>query len=177
MSDEKDINQITLRYFTNPTYQSSILGENSNPISNEDIRFYRKRIISLTKDLFREPAPNESIKDAFYGYIVSVINHLKMVDTHDVLQTEYVDMSAAVALSASTTSSYSNNNNNNNKDVLDEANSSMMKQIQCGSTLDSFVKTTRSKNKEVVSPPKLKCVNLQAPELKIKGVKRKKKKM
>ena len=174
MSDEKNINQITLRYFTNPTYQPSILGNSSDSISNEDIRFYRKRIISLTKDLFRQPAPNESIKDAFYGYIVSAINHLKMVDTHDVLQTEYVDMSAAVALSASTTSSYFDDDS---KDILDEANSSMMKQIQYGNTLDSFVTSTRSKNNDVIPPPKLKCVNLQAPELKINGVKRKKKKM
>jgi len=164
---ESEVTRISLEYFTNPSYYGEI-GSTSKENENErkqDVKFYRRRIVALTKDLFRGAAVDASLRSAFDDYVSSAIAHLKMLDTKDILQDEYSELQAPEVRHAM-------------PDELDaevgEANSQMMKVAQVGGTLDSFVISTRPINQQE-DPPKLKTVNLQDPKLKHKGVKRKKK--
>ena len=164
---ESEVNRITLEYFTNPSYYGDI-GSASPETEIErkrDVKFYRRRIVALTKDLFRGAATDASLRSAFDEYVSAAIAHLKMLDTKDILQDEYVGLQAPEVRRAM-------------PGELDaevgEANSQLMKAPPVGGTLDTFVVATRPVDQQE-DPPKLKTVNLQDPKLKHKGVKRKKK--
>ncbi len=69
-------------------------------------KFYRRRILDLTKEMFRggghraEKGINinsTGVESAFDAYIRACIMHFKFIDLADVLQTEYADMPAAPA--------------------------------------------------------------------------------
>lgn len=164
---ESEMNRISIEYFTNPSYYGEIGSACKEDESErkQDVKFYRRRIVALTKDIFRGAAVDASLRSAFDDYVSSAIAHLKMLDTKDILQNEYSELQAPEVRHAM-------------PDELDaevgEANSQMMKVAQVGGTLDSFVVSTRTVNKQE-DPPKLKTVNLQDPKLKHKGVRRKKK--
>jgi len=164
---ESEMNRISIEYFTNPSYYGEI-GSASKEDESErkrDVKFYRRRIMALTKDLFRGAVADASLRSAFDDYVSSAIAHLKMLDTKDILQDEYSELEAPEVRHAM-------------PDELDaevgEANSQLMKVPQGEGTLDSFVVVTRPTSQRE-DPPKLKTVNLHDPKLKRKGVKRKKK--
>lgn len=164
---ESEMNRMSIEYFTNPSYYGEI-GSASKENDNErkrDVKFYRKRIVALTKDLFRGATADASLRSAFDDYVSSAIAHLKMLDTKDILQDEYSELQTPEVRQAK-------------PGELDaevgEANFQLMKAPQVGGTLDSFVVATRPACQQE-DPPKLKTVNLQDPKLKHKGVKRKKK--
>ena len=55
----------TLEYLTNPVYYKSVKKTSdkiNNKINKEDIKFYRKRITSLTKEMLKGVFPNEPLK-------------------------------------------------------------------------------------------------------------------
>ena len=164
---ETEVNNLTLRYFTNPVYYSEI-GSGDKEVEaqrHRDVKFYRRRILAFTKQMFRGGAANKSVKSAFDNYVNSVVAHLKMSDTKDILQTEYIGLPKDESLELTA------------EEVnckLDEANYSMMKKQLVGGTLDSFVTTSGVENKEI--PPKLKTINLLDPKLRTKGIKNKKRK-
>lgn len=164
---ESEMNRISIEYFTNPSYYGEIGSACKEDESERkrDVKFYRRRIVALTKDIFRGADVDASLRSAFDDYVSSAIAHLKMLDTKDILQDEYSELQAPETHHAM-------------PGELDaevgEANSQLMKIPQVGGTLDSFVVSTRPANQQE-DPPKLKTVNLQDPKLKHKGVKRKKK--
>lgn len=164
---EEDINRITLQYFTNPSYYGDVQPDNAvvEAARRKDVKFYRRRIVAMTKELFRNGTSCKSLQLAFDSYVNSAVAHLKMLDTKDILQKEYqgLEISQPSAISPQEASLR-----------LEEANSRIMKTQQIGGTLDSFVTSTKTIESEEV-PPKLKTINLHDPQLKTKGVKRKKK--
>lgn len=64
-------------------------------------KFYRRRILDLTKEMFRGSHRAESginstgVESAFDTYIRACIMHFKFIDLADVLQTEYAGMNTA----------------------------------------------------------------------------------
>ena len=99
--DAKPISRIdnaaTLEYLTNPVYYH-IMVKNNKQKSEEkcaeykaDVRFYKKRIISLFKDMVKDAAvPIKDLKIQHDGYIQSLINYFKMVDHKDIIQEQYL---------------------------------------------------------------------------------------
>ena len=164
---EEDLNRITLQYFTNPSYYDDV--QSSDPAveaaRRKDARFYRRRIVAMTKELFRQGTSCKSLQLAFDCYVNSAVAHLKMLDTKDILQKEYQDLEVNQPTATDPQEASLR---------LEEANSRIMKTQQIGGTLDSFVTSTKTIESEEV-PPKLKTINLHDPQLKTKGVKRKKK--
>ena len=82
-----------LEYLTNPAYFSII---NKNNKSNttltnnkEDVRFYRKRIIALTKDMLKGIIPSTGLKEIHDDYVKSLITYFKIVDKTDIIQDQY----------------------------------------------------------------------------------------
>ena len=64
-------------------------------IIKEEKRFYKKRILSVTKDLFKTEnidKENEIIKNAFNSYVNCLIEHFKKKDLTEMMQEEYDDL-------------------------------------------------------------------------------------
>ena len=92
-----ETNNVILKYLTNPYYQNVITARNKNilnnnendnesSISKEDIQFYRKRIVALTKDMLKGINTNNEVKKEHEEYVHHMINYFKMVDRKDILQ-------------------------------------------------------------------------------------------
>lgn len=73
-------------------------------------KFYRRRILELTKEMFRGGHRAESgininstgVESAFETYIRACIMHFKFIDLADVLQTEYADMVSSAPTNTAT---------------------------------------------------------------------------
>jgi hypothetical protein len=157
-------------------------------------KFYRKRIIALTKDiLFNNvnnvpnptPTPNASgelaipplqvetpkiddiIISAFNTYARLCISHFKFKDTMDTIQGEYKDMNIENKDNVSEDDNQEESMSNN----INEANKLCMKQNDKKIlTLDNFVIKTSAPKKEMILP-KTKNVNLKDPKFKKKDIK------
>jgi hypothetical protein len=163
-----------LIYLINPQYQNQIHKKgkerNENDLSQEDIKFYRKRIIQTTRDLLdnNENGDNLLLKDHFMFYINTCIKHYKITDTHDIIQGEYKDLSNnKIAIDAS--------NNKVNINNVEETNQILFKEKKNVNTIENCMKINKIQNvitkKERI--PKKKSVDLKDPALKLKGVKKK----
>lgn len=158
-------NNVILKYLINPVYQSGVK-KSQQPYheeKNKERKFYRKRIISLTKEMFKTQNKElVSLRKAFEDYTDEVINYFKMLDTKDILQNEYLGLEEG-DLNV-TDVSYN----------IEEANKSIMKPRKIGGTLDNFVVSNITSPQEE-SLPTMRTINLKEESLKTKGVKKKKK--
>ena len=135
----------------------------------KDQKFYKKRIIQLTKDLFKETDTPHSVKTNFNTYIKDCILYFKLVDKTDILQGDYGTIEGRDLTKQEDIS-------------MSQLDSDFLKSglTPPTATLDNYVIKTNIE--EPRAPPQKKVVNLRAPELKRKGVnpkvgkKRKKKK-
>ena len=157
-------NNITLAYLTNPLYQSELARKVKvrTEVDLSDIKFYRKRILALTKDMFRGEGPSQDLKKIHNEYVTSIIKHFKMTDKIDILQNEYESNCISRAPIPPTDFQ------------LDEVNKSFMRTAPNTITLDNFVISNQIVEKPVTYPDKKK-IDLKKPTLKTKGIKKKKK--
>ena len=159
-----EVDAITLQYFMNRNKFekpiTNIDGENPNCILSKERKFYRKRIIQMAKDLFKQDAPNDSIKSAHDAFILNCISYFKFLDTNDTIQEEYD------GLDIQNTQSVLGEKHDN----IDELLFNTPEEVN---TLDNFVTKKIDMNKCKKILPKAKKVNLADPKLKNKGVKNK----
>lgn len=93
-SNMSEIDSITLDYFTNKSQYANLLKKKDYYQSkqfNNDKKFYKKRILDLSKRLFRDEIENEQLVSGFHNYIKLCIDYLKVLDTNDLLQEKYAD--------------------------------------------------------------------------------------
>jgi hypothetical protein len=174
MSEEL-INQITLDCLINKEIFTKMHESKKQKIVNKrDRKFYRKRILNLTKDLLlrREDNYNEinpDIKSSFDNYIKTCIHYFKVIDNNDILQEEYKILNTEKEDENINSEPIVMNENtyDNDKDRL------FMRSVKIKSNLDNFVKITTTKKPEEIILPKLKEINLQDPILRIKGIRKK----
>ena len=160
MSSESSFeNKATLAYLSNPLYQMSIEKQNQDVPNKEEQKFYRKRILSLHKDMLRGIMPNKDIKQIHDNYVFTLINYFKMIDKKDILQEEYDNLEIK------------SKEKNENFDIKKADTLLMEEQIP---TLDKFVKCIKYKDEPI--PPKQKNINLKTDKLRTKGIKKKKSK-
>ena len=92
--EQFDTKVASLTYLTNPLYQK-IMKKHTQPTKSNnksDIKFYRKRITALTKDMLKGDIPdNNFIKTIYETYVNGLIQYFKMVDTSDIIQQQYVE--------------------------------------------------------------------------------------
>lgn len=87
-----EIDNITLNYFINKAQYDNILKKNEDFTDKQyksDAKFYKKRILDLTKRLFRtseEDVVDVQLNKSFTSYIKSCINYLKFLDKSDIIQ-------------------------------------------------------------------------------------------
>ena len=182
-----------LEYLTNPAYYStlnknnkanSIKATNDNNKNKEDTRFYRKRIIALTKEMLKGAIPSVRIKEAHDDYINILVNYFKLVDKTDIIQDQYSNRGQeACATEGKDPSNCEQENGHLHRFSSDfvtrglggraPADELMMRKPIVNSTLKNYVVTTTTHPETRIIPIKL-TVDLNSPSLKTKGIKPKK---
>ena len=109
--------------------------------------------------------PSQDVYYTFNQYIKTCIEYFKNLDRNDILQEDYLEMMDSVKELSSCP----------NIESQDEANKLMMRSIKYNtSTMDKYVKRVITNKIDPPPIPKQKNINLKDPELKIKGILKKK---
>jgi hypothetical protein len=151
-----------------------------------DLKFYRKRIISITKDLFKNEMKDVDVtlNGVFNMYMKACISHLKFEDQSETIQKCYVCMGIVAGEPTAQQQQQQQNCTCNNKlDALNafelnKANELCFKPKEVKKlTLDNYVikKSSSQKKEPVVFPQQFKF-NPKDPSFKYKGLKKQKNK-
>ena len=197
------IDYMTLEIMANSDTYNKYLKRNHldhDSVLKKEKKFYRKRIISMTKDiLFNGVSKNDKqetsdksnssskiddvIINAFNIYARMCISYFKFKDTMDTIQGEYKDMNYGVNVGTiigvnvdanidETDDVHNDIHNDENENNIMEANKLFMKQMDKKViTLDNFV-IKISPPKEEMMLPKTKDYNLNDPKFKKKDIKK-----
>ena len=187
---QKKTHDATLAYLTKPSYQSSIfVTQNKNTkepitVSKDDKRFYKKRILSVTKEMFYKNSYPKTLQKMHTDYIANIIEYLKVCDMEDIVQSEYDDIELNIgdhstgdhATGDHVTGDHATKNSDKTPHTNDSAdiNKPLYNVKPPRNPLESFV-TTKKINVKPVHIPKQKKIDLKNPLLKTKGIKKKKK--
>jgi hypothetical protein len=172
------VQEITLEYLCNYNSNSHLHTNVKKKIitTDKNKKFYRKRIIQVTKDLLEVSSIEEKktcyppdIERSFQKYIESCIDHFQTIDRTDLLQEDYKNLEESLA---SLDTIFDSSNIDLEKSVFD-ANQQLIRSLHMKpNTLDGLVKRTVIKKEEPILPKKKK-INLKDPELKNKGISKK----
>lgn len=162
------LNQITLDCLLNKTmFNKHLRNTQTSQINKEDRKFYRKRIHHLFTNIINGKPPQDLAPDVKYAYetfVKNAIQYFKTVDSNDAIQSEYNGFDFSLDASSSEIPTVSLGDYN--------ADSLLMRSIKLDvPTLDKYVKRKNTKPSEKIILPQQKVINLQSPELKLKGVK------
>ena len=172
MAQNEAVEKINREYLTNN--MDNIVRNKCVIVKKKDKKFYRKRILALTKNLLSNDetdVPSE-IERYFKEYIGSCIDYFKTVDNNDLRQDEYRYMDEDKDEDKLTNGEYlevddSMLNTDNCGTSSNNIDSLLIRKINVANTLDNFVIRNSSKKKVII--PKKKKVNLRDPSLKTKG--------
>ena len=172
------VDQVTLDCLLNKEmFNKHIKNQKAKSINKEERKFYKKRIYNLFKELLiTKEEPKDLLPDVKYAYdnfINSCINYFKTIDNNDLNQEEYkgLDEIPDEILDIINIPELKDNN----LQTEEEANKLLMRSIKITRPpLDNFVKRKSIKPQEKLILPKQKEINLNDPELKIKGINKKK---
>ena len=163
--DTNPTSKYDLLYFTNNNvYKQVDKKEEENPNDEEDVKFYRKRILHLTKQLLKnEIKTTSSIKASFNDYVNQVIMDFKFIDKKELLQKEYEDIKIK--------------SEKPNEDFkLQVENEKLIKKKTVKTkTMNDFVVQKNKKIKKYI-PPKLKKYDIKTEDFKKKGINKEKSK-
>ncbi len=181
---ERLINDLTLQYLTSKEFESRVqnVPRPAPKQMKKDRKFYKKRILDLTKRMMREMIGQESneeeplvvsadVQHTFDNYVKSCIEYFQVSDKAGILQEEYNGITPE----------------NNQKGTQDDeeckdqqyADELFLKNVKLKSTntLDKFVLKRPKSNKNdksIDNLPRKKNIRLNDPSLKIKGIGKKK---
>jgi len=85
--------KLDLLYLTNPNIMNKYnKTQEVNSIDKDELKFYRKRILMLTKDYLRGHKENNTLDNVFNSYANSMINYFKFIDKKEIIQEDYKDI-------------------------------------------------------------------------------------
>jgi hypothetical protein len=163
------------------TYQKYVATKKKSVVNKKDQKFYRRRILSLTKELLYPEETAEkpttatkttsttsrdpNIVGLFQIYSKACIEYFKTLDKNDIIQEDYSTLTLETAEMSA-------------EDIKTQAeiDQLFMRSIHVKepTTLDKFVKRSTTTPKEDPILPKQKDINLRDPALKNKGICKKK---
>jgi hypothetical protein len=170
-------NHATLEFFSNPQYMSILQQRRqvNKPENNtSEIKFYRKRITTLFKEMLKGEEANRDLNETHQKFVNMAIKYFEMMDKKDFIQSQHISVSNNILSDTSTMLPLDDPALETNL-TLDEANGAMMRKIINVANLDNYVimKQDVSAN-DVRIIPQIFEMDLKAPQLKMKGVKGKK---
>ena len=180
------LNQVSLDFLINKKqYKNHSISFTENTINKKinkkDKKFYRRRILSLTKDLLsKETEASASasagagtqippdIKYMFDNFIKACVHYFKILDRNDIIQEDYNEFEDKIK--------ENNEINDESHKILKEENEKLlMRSVKMSNnSLDNFIKIKMTKQAEELIIPQQKEINLKDPILKIKGITKKK---
>jgi hypothetical protein len=170
---ENIIHQITLDCLINKEIYEKMQQhfKQTKNINKKDKKFYRKRILNLTRELLLKKDDNYNeinpdIKFSFDNYVKTCIQYFKIIDNNDIIQEQYKDYDAELEIDVDLNANSNNNNNNYDK----EKDKLFMRSIKMPNGLEKFVKITTTKKPEEIILPKIKEIDLKEPTLRMKGI-------
>ena len=201
-----EIDSMTLSYFANKSQYDSIIKKAEYGTDKQykgDIKFYKKRILDLTKRLFRngeEQIQDTHVNKCFTSYVKSCVTYLKFLDKSDIIQKRYeldngVDNGVDNGESNEITKSVgyindtikmddynSHNSDNSHNENVTQTNESTFE--NCDHlfsrpedvkkiTLDNYIIKTNEQSKTIFLPKKEE-INIKTKEHKRKGIAKKK---
>jgi hypothetical protein len=180
--DEKIINQITLECLINKEmYKKYLTSNNANTSINnkKDRKFYRKRILQLTRDiLLNDPSVKvtSDIKFVFENYVNHCIQYFKMVDRVDLIQEDYYIEDYKTVDNIDGVDTAENHESLETVEKTSEsADKLLLRSVKINNyTLDKFVKVISTKKVDSTPLPVQKIFNLKDPNLRNKGIRKKK---
>jgi len=173
------LNQVSLDYLINTKqYKNHLISFSENKkINRKDKKFYRRRILSLTKELLSKEDDDvvisPDIKYAFDNLVKTCVHYFKILDRNDIIQEKYNNGENEIK----------DENEINEKNELDETSKFLkeenekllMRSVKMpNSSLDNFIKIKMTKQSKGIIIPQQKDINLKDPILKIKGIIKKK---
>jgi len=170
------LNQASLDYLINTKqykiqFTSSTENAINRKINRKDKKFYRRRILSLTKDLLSKEESDivvsPDIKYAFDNLVQTCIHHFKILDRNDIIQEDYngFDEEIKEEKELSETEQF----------LKEENEKLLMRSVKLSNhSLYNFIKIKMTKSPEELIIPQQKEINLKDPILKNKGVNKKK---
>ena len=171
---EAFLNKVTLDCLLNKNmYNKYLLSEEKKITNKKDKKFYKKRIFNLVKEiLITKEEPQDlfpDVKYTFDNFVDSCIHYFKSKDNNDIIQSEYKNIEENNIISDLLES------NVDGDYIEDEANKLLMRSIKITNpSLDNFVTKKYTKSPSELILPKQKDVNLKDPDLKNKGIRKKK---
>ena len=202
------VNQVTLDCLLNKhQYEKYISKKISKDVDKKEKRFYRKRILNLTKDLLSSEAEVNvtnllpDVKYAFDNYVRTCIHSFKILDSNDIIQSEYENIKKIEqSREENLNEEYVNDEDvlnktteceNEDENIEEEQNEEYKKTKNINNqqradnilarsniriinpSLDSFIKVKMPQMKDEMILPKQKEINLNEPSLKTKGIENK----
>jgi hypothetical protein len=170
------LNQASLDYLINTKqYKIQLTSALNTKINKKDKKFYRRRILSLTKDLLSkeesEIIVSPDIKYAFDNLVKTCVSYFKILDRNDIIQEDFNDFNKGINEEIKEEKELSES-----EQFLKEENEKLLMRSVKMSThsLDNFIKIKMTKQAEELIIPQQKEINLKDPILKNKGVHKKK---
>jgi hypothetical protein len=145
-----------------------------NKVSKKDKKFYRKRILNLTRELLLKKESeyngiNLDIKNGFDVFVKTCIQYFKVIDKNDIIQEDYSIFDEEERQITECMIEIDKKMNHNNKND----NQLFMRTIKPTSNLDKFVKIKSIKKEEEIILPKIREILLDDPLLRNKGIQKK----
>ena len=175
------LNQVSLDFLINKKqYKNHSISFTENTINKKinkkDKKFYRRRILSLTKDLLSKEDEVDivippDIKYMFDNFIKACVHYFKILDRNDIIQQDYNEFHEFKDKIKE-----NNENNDESYKILKEENEKLlMRSVKITNpSLDNFIKINMTKQTKELIIPQQKEINLKDPILKNKGIDKKK---
>ena len=197
-----DIDSMTLSYFANKSQYDSIIKKaeyGTDKQYKNDIKFYKKRILDLTKRLFRngeEQIQDTHVNKCFTSYVKSCVTYLKFLDKSDIIQKRYEaenELDNGESKDITKTDGFindtikmddytSHNSDNSHNENITQTNESKFENCDHlfsrpedvkNITLDNYIIKTNEQSKTIFLPKKEE-INIKTKEHKRKGIAKKK---
>jgi hypothetical protein len=166
------LNQVSLDYLINTKqYKIQLTNTLNKKINKKDKRFYRRRILNLTKELLSkedsEIVVSPDIKYAFDNLVKTCVHYFKILDRNDIIQEDYNEFDDEIKEEKEISET--------EKFLKEENEKLLMRSVKMSNnSLDNFIKIKMTKSVEEIIIPQQKEINLKDPILKIKGINKKK---
>ena len=165
------LNQVSLDYLINTKqYKIQLTNTLNKKINKKDKKFYRRRILNLTKELLSkdesEIVVSPDIKYAFDNLVKTCVHYFKILDRNDIIQKDYNIFDEEIKEKKELCET---------EQFLKEENEKLlMRSVKMNSRpLDNFIKIKMTKQPEELIIPQQKEINLKDPILKHKGINKK----
>ena len=171
----QNIDKTTYQLLSNPQKLGSLRdrGEPSRDKQyRHDVRFYRKRIMQVTRDLCSGNSKHNDLEKTFKAFATECIETFKMEDTNDILQSDYLVLNDEPNSDVVYHQSNGIDRDTNLKTNILTANTELLAvQGTRVPSIESFV-IHKSRPETKNTFPIAKEINLSAPSLRDKGVKK-----